>query len=66
MQYSLCIDSIYSKENLEERLTRIKQAGFKFINPKGRIPPVCVQARTGRRACPWVSTLNRIIVNKMI
>ena len=31
MQYSLCIDSIYSKENLEEKLTRIKQAGFKFI-----------------------------------
>ena len=31
MQYSLCIDSIYSKENLEGKLTRIKQAGFKFI-----------------------------------
>ena len=31
MQYSLCIDSIYPKENLEEKLTRIKQAGFKFI-----------------------------------
>jgi len=31
MQYSLCIDSIYPKENLEEKLTRVKQAGFKFI-----------------------------------
>ena len=31
MQYSLCIDSIYPKENLEEKLTRIKQAGFKYI-----------------------------------
>ena len=31
MQYSLCIDSIYSRENLEEKLTRIKQARFKFI-----------------------------------
>ena len=31
MQYSLCIDSIYPKENLEEKLTRIKQAGFMFI-----------------------------------
>jgi len=31
MQYSLCIDSIYPRENLEEKLTRIKQAGFKFI-----------------------------------
>jgi len=31
MQYSLCIDSIYPQENLEEKLTRIKQAGFKFI-----------------------------------
>ena len=31
MQYSLCIDSIYPKENLKEKLTRIKQAGFKFI-----------------------------------
>jgi len=31
MQYSLCIDSIYPEENLEEKLTRIKQAGFKFI-----------------------------------
>ena len=31
MQYSLCIDSIYPEENLEEKLTKIKQAGFKFI-----------------------------------
>jgi len=31
MQYSLCIDSIYPKENLKEKLGRIKQAGFKFI-----------------------------------
>ena len=31
MQYSLCIDSIYPKENLKEKLERIKQAGFKFI-----------------------------------
>ena len=31
MQYSLCIDSIYPQEDLEEKLTRIKQAGFKFI-----------------------------------
>ena len=31
MKYSLCIDSIYPLENLEEKLTRIKQAGFKFI-----------------------------------
>ncbi len=31
MQYSLCIDSIYPEENLEEKLTRIKQVGFKFI-----------------------------------
>jgi len=31
MQFSLCIDSIYPKENLEEKLIRIKQAGFKFI-----------------------------------
>ena len=31
MQFSLCIDSIYPEENLEEKLTRIKQAGFKFI-----------------------------------
>jgi len=31
MQDSVCIDSIYPQENLEEKLTRIKQAGFKFI-----------------------------------
>jgi len=31
MQFSLCIDSIYPKENIEEKLTKIKQAGFKFI-----------------------------------
>lgn len=31
MQFSLCIDSIYPEENLKEKLTRIKQAGFKFI-----------------------------------
>ena len=31
MQFSLCIDSIYPKENLEEKLEKIKQAGFKFI-----------------------------------
>ena len=31
MKFSLCIDSIYPKDNLEEKLTRIKQAGFKFI-----------------------------------
>ena len=31
MKYSLCIDSIDPKENLEEKLTGIKQAGFKFI-----------------------------------
>ncbi len=31
MQYSLCIDSIYLKENLKEKLQKIKQAGFKFI-----------------------------------
>jgi len=31
MQFSLCIDSIYPKENLREKLIRIKQAGFKFI-----------------------------------
>ncbi len=31
MQFSLCIDSIYPKENLKEKLVRIKQAGFKFI-----------------------------------
>lgn len=31
MQFSLCIDSIYPEKNLEEKLIRIKQAGFKFI-----------------------------------
>jgi len=31
MQFSLCIDSIYPKENLEEKLTKIKQAGFSYI-----------------------------------
>ena len=31
MKYSLCIDSIYPKENLEKKLNKIKQAGFDFI-----------------------------------
>ena len=31
MQFSLCIDSIYPKDNLKEKLEKIKQAGFKFI-----------------------------------
>ena len=31
MQYSFCIDSIYPKDNLKEKLKKIKQAGFKFI-----------------------------------
>jgi len=31
MEFSLCIDSIYPKENLKGKLERIKQAGFKFI-----------------------------------
>jgi len=31
MEFSLCIDSIYPKENLKEKLIRIEQAGFKFI-----------------------------------
>jgi len=31
MQFSLCIDSIYSEENLKEKLEKIRQAGFKFI-----------------------------------
>jgi hydroxypyruvate isomerase len=31
MKFSLCIDSIYPKENLKEKLQKIKQAGFKFI-----------------------------------
>jgi len=31
MEFSLCIDSIYPKENLKEKLQKIKQSGFKFI-----------------------------------
>ena len=31
MQYSLCIDSIYPKENLKEKLIRVKQARFNYI-----------------------------------
>jgi len=31
MQFSLCIDSIYPEENLKEKLEKIKQAGFSFI-----------------------------------
>lgn len=31
MQFSLCIDSIYPKDNLEEKLEKIRQAEFKFI-----------------------------------
>ncbi|GAH33290.1 unnamed protein product [marine sediment metagenome] len=31
MQFSLCIDSIYPKDDLKEKLEKIKQAGFKFI-----------------------------------
>ena len=31
MQYSLCIDSIYPKENLKEKLQKIKKAGFNHI-----------------------------------
>jgi len=31
MQFSLCIDSIYPKDNVKEKLEKIKQAGFKFI-----------------------------------
>jgi len=31
MQFSLCIDSIYPKENFEKKLNKIKQAGFDFI-----------------------------------
>ena len=31
MQFSLCIDSIYPKDNLMEKLEKIKQARFKFI-----------------------------------
>lgn len=31
MEFSLCIDSIYPEYGLKEKLERIKQAGFKFI-----------------------------------
>ncbi len=31
MQFSLCIDSIYPEDGLREKLEKIKQAGFKFI-----------------------------------
>ncbi len=31
MEFSLCIDSIYPEDVLKEKLERIKQAGFKFI-----------------------------------
>jgi len=31
MKFSLCIDSIYPEDGLKEKLERIKQAGFKFI-----------------------------------
>jgi len=31
MQFSLCIDSIYPKDNVKEKFEKIKQAGFKFI-----------------------------------
>jgi len=31
MKFSLCIDSIYPEDDLKEKLERIKQAGFKFI-----------------------------------
>jgi len=31
MEFSLCIDSIYPKDGLKEKLERIKQAGFNFI-----------------------------------
>jgi len=31
MHFSLCIDSIYPKENVKEKLEKIKQAGFNFI-----------------------------------
>jgi len=31
MEFSLCIDSIYPEDNLKEKLEKIKQAGFKFI-----------------------------------
>ena len=31
MEFSLCIDSIYPEDELKEKLQKIKQAGFKFI-----------------------------------
>ena len=31
MEFSLCIDSIYPEDGLKEKLERIKQVGFKFI-----------------------------------
>jgi len=31
MEFSLCIDSIYPEDGLKEKLERIKQAGFNFI-----------------------------------
>jgi len=31
MEFSLCIDSIYPEDDLKEKLERIKQAGFDFI-----------------------------------
>jgi sugar phosphate isomerase/epimerase len=31
MEFSLCIDSIYPEDVLKEKLEKIKQAGFKFI-----------------------------------
>ena len=31
MQFSLCVDSICPKENLKEKLKKIKQAGFNYI-----------------------------------
>ena len=31
MEFSLCIDSIYPEDGLKEKLERIKQAGFKYI-----------------------------------
>jgi len=31
MEFSLCVDSIYPENGLKEKLERVKQAGFKFI-----------------------------------
>jgi hydroxypyruvate isomerase len=31
MEFSLCIDSIYPENGLKEKLERIKQAGFSYI-----------------------------------